>query len=63
LLERANAVGLGEFAYITITDTKPLRDGMARRYDEFIPVSKRFGAQLPLELLARPRILILISTN
>jgi hypothetical protein len=43
-----------EFAYVTITDTKPLRDGMARRYDEFIPVAKRFGEQLPPELLGTP---------
>ena len=44
----------GEFAYVTITDTKPLRDGMARRYDEFIPVARRFGEQLPLPLLGQP---------
>jgi len=44
----------GEFAYVTITDTKPLRDGMARRYDEFTPVTKRFGEQLPPELLGTP---------
>ena len=44
----------GEFAYITITDTKPLRDGMARCYDEFIPVAARFGEQLPEPLLGTP---------
>src|SRR5207245_4732815 len=44
----------GEFAYVTITDTKPLRDGMARHYDEFIPVAKRFGEQLPPDLLGTP---------
>jgi hypothetical protein len=44
----------GEFAYITITDTKPLRDGMARPYDQFIPVAKRFGEQLPPPLLGTP---------
>jgi hypothetical protein len=44
----------GEFAYVTITDTKPLRDGMTRRYDEFIPVTKRFGEQLPPPLLGQP---------
>lgn len=44
----------GEFAYVTITDSKPLRDGMARRYDEFIPVVERFGEQLPSELLGTP---------
>lgn len=40
----------GEFAYITITDTKPLREGMVRRYDEFVPVVARFGEQLPAPL-------------
>ena len=44
----------GEFAYVTITDTKPLRDGMARFYDEFSPVVARFGQQLPKELLGTP---------
>ena len=44
----------GEFAYVTITDTKPLRDGMARRYDEFVPVAARFGVELPRELLGTP---------
>jgi hypothetical protein len=44
----------GEFAYITITDTKPMREGMARRYDEFTPVMKRFGEHLPTPLLGQP---------
>jgi hypothetical protein len=44
----------GEFAYITITDTKPLRDGLARSYDEFIPVATRFSKQLPNALLGQP---------
>jgi len=44
----------GEFAYITITDTKPLREGMARLYDEFIPVAARFGEELPRPLLGTP---------
>src|SRR5580693_4447272 len=44
----------GEFAYVTTTDTKPLRDGMSRRYDEFTPVAKRFDEQLPPELLGTP---------
>ena len=44
----------GEFAYITITDTKPLRDGMLRSYNEFIPVAARFGEQLPEPLLGQP---------
>ena len=44
----------GEFAYITITDTKPPRDGLARHFDEFIPVAKRFGEQVPPQLLGTP---------
>jgi len=44
----------GQFAYVTITDTKPLRDGMARLYDEFVPVAARFGDELPRELLGTP---------
>jgi len=40
-----------EFAYITITETKPLRSGFARHYDEFGPILKRFGTQLPEQLL------------
>jgi hypothetical protein len=44
----------GEFAYVTITDAKPQRDGMVRHYDEFIPVAKRFGVEVPLPLLGQP---------
>jgi hypothetical protein len=44
----------GEFAYITITDTKPMRKGMTRRYDEFIPALKSFGEQLPSPLVGQP---------
>ena len=44
----------GEFAYVTITDTKPMRKGMARCYNEFIPMVKRFGEQLPAPLLRQP---------
>jgi hypothetical protein len=40
-----------EFAYVTITDSKPMRKGLARRYDEFIPVVKRFGVALPSSLV------------
>ena len=43
----------GEFAYVTITDGKPMRKGLARRYDEFIPVVKRFGEELPLPLMGK----------
>ena len=53
----------GEFAYITITDTKPTRDSLARHYDEFIPVVKRFGEHLRRSCSALPHILILILTN
>ncbi len=44
----------GEFAYVTITDTKPLRNGMARFYDEFSPAVASFGEHLPKELLGTP---------
>ena len=44
----------GEFAYVTITDTKPLRDGMSRSYDEFVPVAEKFGEQLPEWLRGQP---------
>ncbi len=44
----------GGFAYVTITEEKPARTGMARRYDEFVPVVKRFGEELPRELLGTP---------
>lgn len=44
----------GEFAYVTITDSKPMRNGLVRRYDEFTPVVKRFGEQLPSPLLGQP---------
>jgi Nucleotide modification associated domain 3 len=43
----------GEFAYVTITDTKPMRKGLARRYNEFIPVVKRFGVELPSSLAGK----------
>jgi hypothetical protein len=44
----------GQFAYVTITETKPLRQGMARCYDEFFPVVKRFGVYLPQGLHGQP---------
>jgi hypothetical protein len=43
-----------EFAYITITETKAIRDGMARYYDEFIPVAARYVEELPKALLGQP---------
>ena len=39
--------GTKEFAYVTITEEKPLRSGMERLYDEFTPVVSRFGQALP----------------
>jgi hypothetical protein len=42
-----------EFAYVTITDSKPMRKGLARRYDEFVPVVKRFGMELPSSLMGK----------
>jgi hypothetical protein len=44
----------GEFAYVTITDTKPLRDGMSRSYDEFASVAANFGERLPEWLRGQP---------
>jgi len=42
-----------EFAYVTITDSKPMRKGLARGYDEFIPVVRRFGEELPSPLVEK----------
>src|SRR6266705_1915027 len=47
-------VDSGEFAYITITETKQLRDGMSQSYDQFVPVVQRFGEKLPAPLLGQP---------
>lgn len=44
----------GEFAYVTITECKPLRDDMVRLYDEFVPAVSRFDERLPWELLGTP---------
>ncbi len=44
----------GEFAYVTITETKPLRAGLNRNYDEYLPVVERFGTELPPQLLGQP---------
>ena len=43
----------GEFAYVTITETKALRPGLSRIYDEFIPAVKRLGLNLPDWLLGQ----------
>ena len=44
----------GEFAYVTITDTKPLREAMVRSYDEFTAVVASFDERLPEWLLGTP---------
>jgi hypothetical protein len=44
----------GAFAYVPITETKQMRPGLVRRYDEFIPAVARCGQELPRELLGQP---------
>jgi hypothetical protein len=44
----------GEFAFVTITDELSLRQGMDRYYDEYTPVVKRFGKELPRHLVGKP---------
>lgn len=44
----------GLFAYVTITENKPLRSGLVRYFDEFSPVVARFGTKLPDPLLGQP---------
>ena len=44
----------GDFAYVTITEEKPLRAGQARLYDELKPAVQRFGVSLPTDLLGKP---------
>jgi hypothetical protein len=44
----------GDFAYVTITETKCIRPGHFRKYDEFVPALKRFGVRLPDWLLGQP---------
>jgi hypothetical protein len=48
-----------ELAYITITETKAIRDGMAGYYDEFVPVAVRYVEPLPEALLGQPTHLAL----
>ena len=43
-----------EFAYVTIKETKQLRDGMARYYNEFAPIVAKFGRELPKQLHGTP---------
>lgn len=44
----------GEFAYVTITEVKQLRPGLARFYDEFAPAIAKFGLELPPHLKGLP---------
>jgi Nucleotide modification associated domain 3 len=44
----------GEFAYVTITEAKPLRRGLARHYDELVPAVTRLGLKFPDWLLGQP---------
>jgi hypothetical protein len=44
----------GEFAYVTITETKSPREGLVRSYDEFLSVTALFAEHLPAPLLGRP---------
>jgi len=44
----------GQFAYVTITESKPHRSGLIRYYDEFSPAVARFGTKLPAPLIGRP---------
>jgi hypothetical protein len=39
---------------VTITETKRLRPGLGRYYDEFAPAVARFGLALPERLLTQP---------
>jgi hypothetical protein len=41
----------GEFVYVTITEAKPIRSGLARLYDEFEPAISKFGLRLPDQLI------------
>jgi hypothetical protein len=45
--------GTGEFAYVTITDTKPHHAGYERRYDEYSSALSRFDVALPEHLAGR----------
>lgn len=47
-------LGSGDFAFVTITETKPLRPGMTHHYDEFTPALKQFGQCLPVALCGQP---------
>ena len=44
----------GEFAYVTITEVKKVRPGLARFFDEFVPAVSRFNVELPERLRGLP---------
>jgi len=44
----------GEFAYVTITEVKKPRPGLARLFDEFVPAVSRFNVELPERLRGLP---------
>jgi hypothetical protein len=44
----------GDFAYVTITEEKPLRAGQALLYDEFEHAVQRFSVSLPTVLQGKP---------
>lgn len=46
-------VANGEFAYITITDSREHHSGLAKYYEEFIPALNRFNTALPEHLNGR----------
>jgi len=43
-----------EFAYVTITETEPLRHGLARLFDEFRATVSRFKVEMPRYLEGAP---------
>lgn len=43
----------GQFAYVTITESKEQRSGLARYYDEFSPAIARFGTRFPSALIGQ----------
>ena len=57
----------GEFAFVAITETKPVRRGKSRLYDEFDPALKPFGQCPPEALRSQPpaltRILHILGTR
>lgn len=44
----------GEFAYVTITEAKPLRPSLGRFFDEFMPAVSKFNVELPQHLKGMP---------